>query len=81
MSRPKKNGGTQVDTVRTRRRQPKRQDEAKAAVAIANTLAAQQGGAQVFSLHGQPIAPAPSAPAAPELLTLGLYRRIVEDQE
>lgn len=79
MSRPKKNGGTQVDTVRTRRRQPKRQDEAKAAVAIANTLAA-QSGAQVFSLHGQPIAPAPAAPAAPELLTLGLYRRIVEDQ-
>jgi len=50
--RPPKGGGTEVNLVRTRARQPRDRAEAQAAERLAEV--AEQAGAQVFTLYGKP---------------------------
>ena len=81
--RPPKGGGTEVNLVRTRARNPKAKAQAEAAATIASTLQAQAAasGAKVFTLYGEP--PAPTAVQAPAQDTrtptaLAFYRALGE---
>jgi hypothetical protein len=81
--RPPKGGGTEVNLVRTRARNPKAKAQAAAAATIATTLQAQAAasGAKVFTLYGEP--PEQSAAAAQPSdertpTSLAFYRSLME---
>lgn len=78
--RPPAHPPGEVHLERTRARQPRARAVAAAAEQLAATAQAQQGGAKVFTLYGDP--PAAAAPAVVEQpgpdegLAVGFYRRL-----
>jgi len=77
--RPPKDGGTEINLVRTRARQPRAKAQAAAAERLADV--AEQHGARVFTLYGEPprveAVEAEATPAgAGSRLALDFYRRL-----
>ena len=72
-----KDGGTEINLVRTRARQPRAKAEAVAAERLADV--AEQHGARVFTLYGDPPrveADEASTAGAGSRLALDFYRRL-----
>ena len=74
-----KDGGTEINLVRTRARQPRAKAQAAAAERLADV--AEQSGARVFTLYGEPPrvepAEADGTPgSAGSRLALDFYRRL-----
>ena len=75
--RPPKGGGTELDLVRTRRRTPKATDTRAAAAKLQELAAA--GGAQVFTLYGDPPPDqGPPTPTAATCVAVDFYRDQLE---